>query len=196
MLPDDHDHFFQRGIAGSFAESVDGTFNLAGSGNNAGDGIGCGQTQIIMTMAGNNGFVDIGDMVHEIGDFFAILMRQAIAGGIGNIDDCGAGFDNGFDHPGQVCIIGAAGVFGIKFHIVDKIFGPFNGLYCPFNDIFAIGIEFGFDMQIRSADSGMNSWVSCFFERLRRQLQYLFLRPGSGRKHWHVLMTFEISSTE
>ena len=40
VLPDNHHHFFERGIAGAFAETVDGAFYLPGAGNDAGNGVG------------------------------------------------------------------------------------------------------------------------------------------------------------
>ena len=63
MLPDDHRHFFQRGIAGPFAEAVDGTFYLSCACNNASNGIGCCQTKIVVAMAGYNGFINIGYII-------------------------------------------------------------------------------------------------------------------------------------
>ena len=74
MLFDDHHHFFQGGITGSFTKSVDGTFYLAGPGDNAGNGIGGCQAEVIMAMTGNNRFVNIADVINEIGNFFTVLM--------------------------------------------------------------------------------------------------------------------------
>ncbi len=80
MLLDDHHHFFQGSIACSFTQTIDGAFDLPCAGNNACNGIGCCQSEIIMTMAGNNCLINIAYIVYEISDFFAILMRKAITG--------------------------------------------------------------------------------------------------------------------
>ena len=78
MLLNDHHHFFQRSIAGSFAKAVDGTFNLPCTGYDAGNGIGCCKSKIIMTMTGDDSFIYVGNVIDQAGDFFTILVRQAI----------------------------------------------------------------------------------------------------------------------
>ena len=128
VLADDHDHFFEGGIAGAFAQAVDGAFDLAGAVADAGDGIGGSQTQVVMAMAGEDGLVDIGYVVDQVSDLFAVLIGEAIAGRIGDIDDSGAGGDHGFDHAGEVFVVGAAGVFGVEFDVADEVTGPFHGL--------------------------------------------------------------------
>ncbi len=142
VLADDHDDFFEGGIAGAFAQAVDGAFDLAGAAADAGDGIGGGETQVVMTMAGKDGLIDIGYVVDQPGDLIAVLVGEAIAGRIGDIDDRGACGDHGFDHPGEVFVVGAAGVFGIEFDVVDEVTGPFDGLDGALQDLFAGGVEF------------------------------------------------------
>ena len=131
VLFDHHHHFFEGSIAGAFAQAVDRAFDLAGAAADAGDGIGRRQAEVIVAMAGDDGLIDIVDVVDEEGDLFAVLVREAVAGGIGDIDDGGAGGDDGFDHAGQVFVVGAAGVFGIEFHVIDEVLCPFYGLDGP-----------------------------------------------------------------
>ena len=45
-----HNHFFKGSVAGSFADAVDGDLCLAGTGTDAGEGIGRGQTQVVMAV--------------------------------------------------------------------------------------------------------------------------------------------------
>jgi len=111
-----------------------------------------------MTMAGDDGFIDIGNVIDEEGNLFAVLVGEAIAGCIGDIDDGGAGGDHCFDDAGEVFVVGAAGVFGIEFDVADQVAGPFNGLYCPLEDLFAGGVKFGFYMRVGGADAGMDAW--------------------------------------
>ena len=60
-------------------------------------------------------------MVDQILDFRPVLVRHAITGGIGNIDYRRPGLDHRFHHPGEVFVIGPAGIFGIKLDIPDNI---------------------------------------------------------------------------
>ena len=64
-------------------------------------------------MSGNNGFVDVGDMIHQIGDLCSVLVRQTIPRGVGDIDDGGAGFDHCFYYPGQLFFFCTACIFGV-----------------------------------------------------------------------------------
>ncbi len=166
VLFDDHDHFFEGSVAGSFAEPIDRTFDLAGAVADTGDGVGCGKSEVIVAMAGDNGFVDIGDVVHEEGDLLSVLVRQTITGGIGNIDDGGAGGDDGFDDTGQVIVVGAACVFCIEFNVVDEILCPFHGLDGAVENLFAGGVEFIFDMRVGGADAGVDAGSPGGFECL------------------------------
>jgi hypothetical protein len=166
VLFDDHDYFFERSIAGSFSESIDRAFDLAGSVADAGDGVGCGKAEVIVAMTGDNGFVDIGDMVYEEGDLLTVLFGQAVAGGIGNIDDGGAGGDNGFDDAGEIIVVGAACVFCVEFHVIYEVLCPFHGLDGTFENLFAVGVELISDMRVRSADAGMDAGAPGGFEGL------------------------------
>src|ERR1700730_9366821 len=100
MLAYDHDHFFQGRVAGPFAETVDRTFYLPCPGNNSCNGIGGSETEIIMTMTGNNRFIYIAHVIDKPGNFFSVLMRQTVSGGVGNINHGSSGFYNSFDHTG------------------------------------------------------------------------------------------------
>jgi hypothetical protein len=49
-----HDDFFQGGVAGAFADAVDGAFDLAGAVLDRGQRIGHGQAQVVVAMRGQN----------------------------------------------------------------------------------------------------------------------------------------------
>src|ERR1700761_1019896 len=110
-----------------------------------------------MTMTGDDGFIDILYVVDEVGDLFAVLVGQAVAGGIRDIDDRGAGGDNGFDHAGEVGILGTSCVLGIEFDVAHQVAGPFYGLDGPLQDLVACSVEFTLDMKVRSTDAGMDT---------------------------------------
>ncbi len=130
MLFQNHYHLFQRSVARSFTQTIDGTFYLSCTIDHTGNRIGCCQSQIIMTMATQNGLVNIGDIINEVSDFFTILMRQAITRGIRNIDNCCSCLNHGFNYFSKIFIVGTACIFCIKLHIVHKVLCPFYGLCC------------------------------------------------------------------
>src|SRR5688500_9751487 len=174
----DHDHFFQRCIAGTFTQTVYSALNLAGAINYTRDRVGGSQSQVIMTMTGNNRFVDIGYIIYQVCDLFSVLMRQAITRSIGNIDCGGASPDHRFYYTRQEIVVGTAGVFCIKLHIVYKIPGPFYTLNSSFQNFFAGGLEFSFDMKIGCADAGMNTRAPGSFQCVGGHF-YIFLHGAA-----------------
>ncbi|MCY1527905.1 hypothetical protein D9M68_629910 [compost metagenome] len=61
-------------------------------------------------------------MFFEKTDLAAVLLRQAIAIGIGDVYDRCTGGNDRFDHSGQKFDIGTAGIFSIKLHIFHETF--------------------------------------------------------------------------
>jgi hypothetical protein len=56
----------------------------------------------------------------------AVLLRHRVAGGVGYIDHRGAGGDDRVRASRTGSRIGAAGVFGVELHIVDKLRASFT----------------------------------------------------------------------
>ena len=82
-------------------------------------------------MTGNNCFINIAYIIYQVCNFLSILMRQAISGGIRNVNSCSAGFNNSFNYIGKVIIICSSCIFGIKFYIVSKISVPILHIELP-----------------------------------------------------------------
>jgi len=55
-----HDHLFERGIAGSFADAIDRDLYLTGSSPQPCKAVGCSQTQIVVAVDAENDLVDTG----------------------------------------------------------------------------------------------------------------------------------------
>ena len=78
MLTQNHHYLFQSSVACAFANAIDGAFYLPGAVRNARDGIGGGQSEIIMTMRGENRFFDAFYVFIQVFDFGTVLIGQAI----------------------------------------------------------------------------------------------------------------------
>ncbi len=50
-----HDHLFQRGVAGSLTEAVDGHFDLARTGLDGGERVGRGEAEVVVAMDADDG---------------------------------------------------------------------------------------------------------------------------------------------
>ena len=154
-----HHHLFERGVAGAFADAVDRHLGLSGAVENSAQRIGRGHSQIVVAVGGDNGLVDVGNVVHEIFDFRAVLLRQAVACRVGNVDHRGAGADNRFDHAGEVFGIGASGVLGVELHVLDVTLGVFHRLDGRFENLLGRRPQFVEDMLGRDADARVNAFV-------------------------------------
>ena len=140
MTSDSHYHFFEGGVPCAFSQSVDRHFHLACSVLYCSDRIGGRHAQVVMAVGGDDRFVHIGYMIHQVGDFFAVFIRQAIACSVGNVYNRSSGFDDGFYHACQIFVFRTSGIFGIKFYVVHELTGIFYGFDGTGDDVFRIGI--------------------------------------------------------
>ncbi len=116
-----HDNFFQRSVACTFANAVNGTFHLPGAAPQGCQCIGNAQPQIVMVMGGKNDLIRTGyAFAHHGKDFFHIF-RGGVTNRIGDVDGGCPSFDCGFHAAAQKVRIGARPVFGRPFHIVRQV---------------------------------------------------------------------------
>ena len=110
-----HHHLFERGVAGTFAEAVDGDLHLAGAGLHRGQGVGRGQTQVVVAVDADDGAGadTIDDLLRELAE----LCGDGIADGIGDVHGGGAGIDHGLVDLEQEVMLGAAGVLGAELDL-------------------------------------------------------------------------------
>ncbi len=109
---------------------------------------------------------DIRHLLADRADETAVLLGHGIARGVGNIDHRGASSDGGLDHFEQITRIGAAGVFGVEFHVVRVLASQLDGIHRHLQNFdlllrerFAVFIvlEFPADMDVRRTDAGVNA---------------------------------------
>lgn len=158
MLFQNHDNFFQSCISGSFSKPIDGTFYLPCSINHTWNWICSRESKVIVAVTWQHRFFNTFYIFFQVFYLFPIFFRKAISCCIRNVEDCSSCFNSFFTDSREVIIIGSSGIFGVKFYVFYKAFGIFYGLYCSFNNIFPVGIEFIFNMRIWSSYSCMNSW--------------------------------------
>ena len=97
-----------------------------------GEGIGGSHPQIVVTMYRNNGLINIGHTVKEVGDDVAEFFRQCVADSVRNIDGCCAGINGVFDHSAKIVYRGTSCVFTGEFNIIGVVSGLFyaSGSHC------------------------------------------------------------------
>ena len=128
-------------------------------------------------------------MLHQVLDLGAEFLRQAIARGVGDIDDGRTGLDDGLDDFRQVFIVRTACVLGIELHVLHVLLRILDGADGPFQDLLPRGIELVADVGIGSADAGMDPAPLGVLQRFGRQVDVLFhgTRQGAHRGPGHRL---------
>ncbi len=178
MRAEGHHHLFERGVAGAFADAVDGHFGLTGTVDHTGYGVGRGHSEVVVAVGGNDHLVDALHVVDQIFDLGTEFRGEAVAGGVGDVYDCGTGADNGFDHAGEIFIVGASGVFGVKLHVFHEFLGEGHGSDSAFENVVAGGVEFIFDVVVRGADTGVDAGAFGIFQRFGGHADVVFDSAG------------------
>ena len=118
VTTENHGHFLQRRISGTFSDSVDSHLYLTGTVQYTADGIGSCHSQVVVAMGRNDSLIYTIDVIYQVLDFFTILGRKTITGSIRNIDHCSTCLDNSFHHTSQVFIFCTSGILSIEFYII------------------------------------------------------------------------------
>ena len=161
-----HHHLLESGVTGTFADSVDRPFHLAGAVQHPGERIRHRQPQIVVAVNADGRPVRAAHLLPDAANQRAVLRGHGIAGGIGDIDDRSTGFNHRFQHLEEVARLRSPGIFGIELHIFDGLSCEFDGLDGHLEDsgllltqrpAIAVVLEFARDMDIRGADPRMDS---------------------------------------
>ena len=118
---DRHDHFFQRAVAGAFADTVHRPFYLARTGVDHGEGVTDSDAQIIMGVDGNNCFVDIRHAIIQAADDVGLFELAWYSRRYPDINGGGAGVDRRFHDASQIGNRRTAGVFTGELNVIGKL---------------------------------------------------------------------------
>ena len=98
-------------------------------------------------------------MIHQILDLGTILIRQAIASGIRNVDHRGTCLDDSLNHASQILIVCTTCILGVELHILYVLLGILDGSHGTLDDFLAGRVELIFDVAIAGTDASMDSLV-------------------------------------
>ena len=151
---------------------------MAGPVENARYGVGRSHAQVVVAMGGDDGFVDAVHVFFEKTYFPAEFFGQTISGRVGNIYDCGSGFDDGFDDTCQIFIVGTSGIFGIELYVLNILLCIFYGGDGAFYDFFPGGIELVFDVVVRCSDTRVDTFVLGILQGFGSDFYVVFIGAG------------------
>ena len=133
-----------------------------------------------MAVGGDDGLVDTVDVLHKIADLGAVLLGQAVAGGVGDVHHGGTRFDDGLDDAGKVFVVGASGILGIELHVFHEFLRVFHSGYTTLDDFFAGGVELIFNMVVAGTDAGVDALVAGILEGFDGNIDVLLYGAGEG----------------
>src|SRR5690606_8235888 len=94
----------------------------------------------------------------QVADLGTILVREAVAGGIGDIHHSSSCVHHRLYHTGQVLIVCTSRILSIELHIIHEAAGILHCLHRPLDDLLAVGVELVLDVAIGGADAGVDSF--------------------------------------
>ena len=176
MTLQNHSNLFERGITGTLANTIHGHLYLTCTIQYTLQSVGCGHTEVVVTVGRNSCILNTIHMIHQILDLGTILIRQTVACSIRNIDYSSTSLDNSLNHTSQILIIRTSGILCIELHILYVFLGILHGSHSTLDDFFAVGIELIFDMTVTGTNASMDSFVLGILKRLGRTVNILLHR--------------------
>src|SRR6185437_13900573 len=83
---DRHHRLLQRGVAGTFADAVDGGFDLTHAGTDRRQRVGDREAQVVVVVRGQHDLVCTGDAGADHGEDALHVLGQCVANGVGYVD--------------------------------------------------------------------------------------------------------------
>ena len=182
-----HGYLFERRVAGALTDAVDRHLHLPRPVEHTLQGVGRGHAQVVVAVGGEHSLVYPVHVLHQVFYLVPILLGQTVARGVGYVDYCGSGLDDGLHHTGEVFIVGAPGILGIELHILYISLGILHGGHGALDDFLAVGVEFVFDVRVARPDAGVYALVLGILEGFGRAVD-VFLhgtcqRADGGPSH-------------
>ena len=144
MHPDGHDDLLERRVARPLAQAVDGALDLTGPVLDAGERQCRRHAKVVVGVNRDGDVLDATDVVGKPLDARAKVLGHLIAGGIGDVDDGGAGLDGRLDHALKEALVRAARVLGIELDVLHvalrvahAVDGPLYTLVLAYHELIA-----------------------------------------------------------
>src|SRR5712691_5670687 len=131
-----HHYFFQRGVAGAFANSIHRALDLSRTGCDGRKTIGDGEPEIVMTMdADRDVFAITNDALangpHELREFIG----ESVSDGIRHVENRGAFSRRGGEYFAEIINVATSGVFSRELDFISESSRETDGPSSHFDDL-------------------------------------------------------------
>ena len=175
---DAHHHFFHSGVAGTFAQAVDGALDLASAVFNASKGKRSGHAQVVVAVDGKRCLVHVGNVLHQVLDAATEFIGQGVAGGIGDVDNGSTRSDGGLYDLGQKLVIGAACILCVELNIVHVLLSVLHGSSGALKDLLGRSAELIVDVAVGNADARVDTGALALGQCASSGIDVLFHSTG------------------
>ncbi len=148
---------FEGGVAGALADAGDGALDLAGTGLNAGEGVGDGHAEIVVAVGGEDDVLSAGDLGEKHAEGGGVFFGRGVADGVGDVDGGGPGLDRNRDDFDEEVRVGAGGVFGGELDVVAEGAGETDGFGSLMEGFGAGDLQLGFEVEIGGGEEGVDT---------------------------------------
>ena len=80
--------------------------------------VGDGQAEVVVAVRGEDDVLDAGDAGADVEEHLRVVLRDAVADGVGQVEGGGAGLDGDLADFDEEVAVGAGGVFGGELDVV------------------------------------------------------------------------------
>ncbi len=179
-----HDDFFQRAVAGAFADAVDRTLDLPCPVLDRRQAIAHGQAEIVVAMDADHRPIDVRHALAERADHAAHLLGHGVADGVGNVDGRGPGVDGRGDHFAEEINLGAGGVFGRELDVWAIARGSAHAGHGPANDLGLVHLELELAMDGAGGQEDVNASLLGVLQRLPGTIDVLIVAASQPADDW------------
>ena len=154
-----HDDLLERGVAGSFADAVDGALDLPRSGLDGGERVGHGHAKVIVTMHADDRLAGL-KLRHgavQVRDQFAELPRHGPADGVGDVHRRRAGIDGRLADLDEEIRLGAGSILRRKLDVGDEFAGALHAIDGELDDLALCLAEFELAVQLGRGEEDMDA---------------------------------------
>mmetsp|Transcript_50483 Transcript_50483/g.68642 ORF Transcript_50483/g.68642 Transcript_50483/m.68642 type:complete len:201 (+) Transcript_50483:1318-1920(+) len=113
-----HDDLLERRVPRAFADAVYRAFNLPGAIESTGEGIGCGETKVVLTVGREDNLVRPWGILAELADESPELPGHVPPSCVGDVQGRRTCLDGRRQNPVKELRVGPASVFGGKFDVI------------------------------------------------------------------------------
>ena len=186
MALQNHCHLLERRVSCTLTNTVDGHFRLTRTVEHTSHCVSCSHTEVVVAVSGKDSLTSAQSihMFHQVLDFLAIFVRQAITCRIWNITNRSTSLHHSLNHASQVFVLRSTRILSIEFHILHVSLCIFHGSCSTLDDFLAIGVELELDMGVTRTNTRMDAFALGKLQGISSHVNIFLHGTGQRANRW------------